>query len=103
MEPCGLWDTPTRNGVVAKASTTIRDRIVVPFPLGLRRGAAASAGLFDWAHRNSRRAAQETVPLVTLFLVTRWRLLLAYSLSITSMSTSTSLGALRNTTRSSLR
>src|SRR5438105_12651613 len=102
MRPWELWDTPTKNGVVAKASTTMRARIVLAPPVRAEEGRGGLSGSYDWAHRNSRRAAQQTVPLVTLSLVTRRRRLLRYGLSITSMSTSTSLGALRNTTRSSL-
>src|SRR5437660_6663633 len=81
----------------------MRARIVFPPPVRAEEGRGGLSGSYDWADRNWRRAAQQTVPLVTLSLVTRMRRLLRYGLSITSMSTSTSLGALRNTTRPSLR
>src|SRR5207237_5871184 len=65
MRPWGLWDTPTKNGVVAKASTTMRARIVLTPPVRAEEGRGGLSESYDWAHRNSPRPAKETVPLVT--------------------------------------
>src|SRR2546430_15030705 len=102
MRPWGLWDTATKNGVVAKASTTMRARIVFPPPVRAEEGRGGLTGAYDWADRNWRRAAQQTVPLVTLSLVTRMRRVLRYGLSTTTIVTTASLAAPGDTTPTSL-